>query len=249
MTQWRADPKKGAWLLPTRARYDLVKQFMGHLKKSETSTCGFVLISKWDEKGYRDVDYYDGWAPVILETNGLKRPESQGDKIRAAWNRIGIPNWDWIGWLGDDQEPMTKGWDRKYIEALNGCNIVTCNDDWAIHGDSDHKYERFAGAWAFSGPLLRALGYMFPNGMHQTCMDDVYEAIDMAEPISTKLRDVMIKHWHPQNGLRAPDETYEVGYGIYGSGDESKWRQWRHNGGVIEAAEKIRALKKEMGVA
>ena len=243
MTQWRANPEKGAWLLPSRKRYDLVKRFMNDLKESKASTCGFVLISDWDAAGYADVDWYDGWAPIVLKTN-LGRPESQGDKIRAIWDLIVC--WDWIGWLGDDQVPMTKGWDQKYIEALNGCNIVTCNDDWAIKGDDQHKYERMAGAWVFSGPLLRAIGYMFPNGMHQTCMDDAYEAIDMVEPISTKLRDVTIKHLHPQNGLRAADETYEIAYGKYGSGDESKWRQWRDNGGLAQAASNIKVLKESM---
>jgi hypothetical protein len=207
---------------------------------TETSTPGLVIIERREKDLYGDVALLPGWQWIIGDA------ESQGDKIRALWPSLA--DYDWVGWGGDDQRPITPHWDRDYINALTGTNLVSCNDDWTIHGDNRHPPGRLAGFWCFSGPLLRAIGYWYPSKpfpLHHTCLDDIYEHIDKLEPIRTILWDILIEHDHPQKkGANIPeDETAHRAYHYYGGGDELRWQAWRDSPEPIYAVERIRKLK------
>jgi hypothetical protein len=234
---WSADPQRGAWLIPSRGRPQKLARLMAALKDSECTTPGLVIIQHHETAAYGEVPLHLGWQLVAVD------PESQGDKIRAIWPRLHYL--DWIGLGGDDQIPITAGWDLRLIKALNGSNLVSCNDDWTIHGDERHPAGRIAGFVCFSGPLLRAIGHqVFLPGMHHTCFDDAYEHLDRLEPCRAILHDVLIKHRHYANSTDVPrDETYTKAYDYYGPSDELTWRKWRDGGDAARAASRIRGLK------
>lgn len=234
---WSANPQHGAWLIPSRNRPEKLARLMAALKETNCSTPGLVIIQHHERPAYQQLSLHNGWQLVAVD------PESQGDKIRAIWARL--HRLDWIGLGGDDQVPLTEGWDLRLIESLNGTNLASCNDNWAIHGDDRHPPGRIAGFICFSGPFLRALQHaVFPPGMHHTCIDDVYEHLDRLEPCRTILHDVTIMHRHYQNSVDVPkDETYTKAYDYYGPNDEVVWRQWRDGGEAARLAVRVRGLK------
>jgi len=234
---WSANPQHGAWLIPSRGRPEKLARLMASLKESDCTTPGLVIIQHHELPAYQQVPMHAAWQLVTVD------PESQGDKIRAIWPRL--YRLDWVGLGGDDQVPITPGWDLRLIAALNGTNFVSCNDDWAIHGDERHPPGRIAGFICFSGPFLRAINQqIFLPGMHHTCLDDAYEHLDRLEPCRSILHDVMIKHRHYRNSDDVPkDETYTKAYDHYGPSDEVTWRVWRDCGEAARAAVRIRGLK------
>lgn len=239
MTEWRADPQRGVWLVPSRGRPKNAARFMAALEASGCSTPGWLITQQDDTPNYQDMVLHPKWRIMSM------RSDSQGDKLRELWDQF--RDCEWVGLLGDDQVPTTMHWDTRLISELRGWNLVSCNDDWAIRGDALHQYERIAGTILMSGPLLRAVGYLFPPGMNHTCLDDVYESLDMAEPIRTTVRDVTIQHVHFANtpGL-GMDETYTKGYVHYGPVDQGLYYNWRDCGEMDRAAGRVRALKEQL---
>lgn len=233
----------GRWLLPTRRRPHNLLRFFEALQKTNTTTPGTLLIDCYD---YRDnqQDYdlvRDDWSIFIT------RYESQGDKVREYFKvyRSFTNALDWIGLIGDDQEPITPEWDQKLISKLDGKNLVSCNDDWAFHGDSRHPPGRIAGCMLWSMPLLQAVGYMFPPGLMHTRLDDVWEELDRHVKIRTVVPEVFIKHHHFRADPNVPyDETYKRGYEHYGHKDEAVFADWRDKGAMSYAIAMIKNLKR-----
>lgn len=221
------------WLVPSRRRpQNLAKQFDA-LRSSETTTPGLVLV---DQNDYRDLKAeYDalacpeGWQ--IIPTEG----ESMGDKVREMWPRYA--NLDWVGLMGDDNLPETKGWDQMLIKALTGWNIVSSNDGW----QAPH---RMAGATLWSGDLFRAVGYIYPTELQHLFIDDIWETLGRRTDCWHVRMDVMVRHAHVFiSGIQ--DETHKKAYSNWPN-DEARYLKWksREMFGVLAA---IRDLMRKRG--
>jgi hypothetical protein len=63
---------------------------------------------------------------------------------------------------------------------------------------------------------VRAVGYIFPPGLHHLYVDDVWEAIGRESGYWTTDMDVMVRHRHVLKGDAAADETHKKVYGTPG---------------------------------
>jgi hypothetical protein len=93
----------------------------------------------------------------------------------------------------------------KMIEGLRGHNFVSTNDCWKSRADV--AVGRMCGAWAFSGDLLRAVGYLVPPGLKKSYVDDVWEIIGRATGTWETRMDIVVRHLHPETGLAPVDDT------------------------------------------
>jgi hypothetical protein len=152
------------------------------------------------------------WGAVKAMLPGLSQKESavtpqpvdsMCGAMRVMWPTM--KELDWVGWADDDYFPETPGWDVKMVEALRGYNFVSTNDCWKARADV--KMGRMCGAWAFSGDLLRAVGYLVPAGLKKSYVDDVWETIGRATGTWETRMDVVVRHLHPETGLAAADDT------------------------------------------
>ena len=141
--------------------------------------------------------------------------------------------------------PITQRWDLRLIEALNGTNFVSCNDDWVNWKTRRQHPALVEYCCSSASACSRAINQqIFLPGMHHTCLDDAYEHLDRLEPCRMILHDVLIKHRHYPNSDDVPkDETYTKAYDHYGPRDEMTWRGWRDGGEAARAAVRIRGLK------
>jgi hypothetical protein len=186
---------------------------------------------------YDALELPPGW--FIHFTHG----ETQGEKIAEIWDQV--VDCAWLGLIGDDCVPETEGWDKRLVDRLDGSNFVSCNDGWQAP-------ERAANCWVISGPLVRAVGYIFPPGLHHLYVDDVWETIGREAGCWTLAMDVMVRHRHVLKGDAPVDETHEKVYGEgyphnhtaggWWASDGAAFKEWledeRHI--AVDAARKLR---------
>lgn len=224
---------KGLWILPSRRRLVKLAKFFEAATGAGMTTPGAVLVQKEElfelQSEYEALKLPSGWK--ILPTMG----EGMGDKCREIWPAI--KNLDWVGLACDDLRPQTMGWDQTLKAYINGKNIVTCND-------SQQGNVRMAGITMFSGPLLRAIGYLYAPGFWHTFMDNVWEDIGRATNCWTYVHEVLVTHDHPfTNQQLDPAKTDETTLKSYGQQkrDMDAYAHWKQHemAGVIE---RVKAL-------
>lgn len=219
------------WLLPSRSRPENLKRFFAACKATGTSTPGMALVDHVDyamhEAAY---DALKAEMPLGWQIRVTKLP-TQGAKIREIWDQV--KDSAWLGLIGDDNIPETPHWDRLLVERLTGWNLISCNDQWLAP-------RRVANCWVMSGPLVRAVGYIFPPGMEHLFVDDVWERIGREGGCWTCRMDVVVRHAHVMKGAAPADATHKA---VYGKGftvtqmgpdkenglwasDEAVYREW-----------------------
>lgn len=222
------------WLLPSKARPASLVRFFAAFEKTGGSTPGLVLIDAedWNERedAYDAIKLPLGWAWAITGIGCF----TQGQKIAAVWpDIIGSA---WIGLIGDDCVPETDAWDRRMVQALDGANVVSCNDGWQAP-------RRLGNCWVMAGDVLRAVGYIFPPGLQHLYVDDVWEAIGQAAQCWRCLMSVRVAHRHVLKGEAEADDTHRAVYGSNGS--NALGGLWPTDG---EAYERWKALDAQRAV-
>jgi hypothetical protein len=229
------------WLLPSRRRVANLQRFFAAYHTTGGSTLGMVLVDVADYAdncaAYDALELPLGW--FIHYTHG----ETQGEKITMVWEQI--VDCAWLGLIGDDCVPETPGWDKRLVDRLDGSNFVACNDGWQAPN-------RIGNCWVISGPLVRAIGYIFPPGLHHLYVDDVWETIGREAGCSTMDMGVMVRHRHVLKGDAPADETHEKVYGVnypadpaggLWASDSATFKEWleddRHV--AVDAARRLRS--------
>lgn len=220
----------GLWLLPSRRRLEKLALFFA----IPPTTPGAILVQK-DElaelrAGYDALPLPPGWSIQPTNADGL------GDKCREVWPAIS--KLDWVGLGCDDLRPQTPGWDRTLVARITGRNIVTCDDG------VQHE-ARMSGITVFSGPVLRAMGYMFPPEFWHTYVDNVWEDIGRGAGCWTYVPEVLITHDHPFTDQKLdPAKADETSYKSYGqqARDVAAYQRWMNNE-RDEVIKRVREMK------
>lgn len=192
---------KGMWLLPSLNRAGQLKGFFDAYLSTDGTTPGLVLVDKNDLsiEEYKKLKYPQGWELQITDSITM------GDKVREVFDTVS--DLDWVGILNDDHRPRTKDWDKRVVAHITGCNVVFTNDGPA----PDQRWNfpnRLCGAIAFSGKLLRDLGYMFPKNLHHFFSDDVWGILFGKAGCAQGLADVCVEHVHAYRDESLRDDTF-----------------------------------------
>lgn len=103
--------------------------------------------------------------------------------------------------LGDDHVPVTPGWDEQLLAALHGRMGVA-------YGNDLYQGERWPTAAVVSSPVVIALGYMAPPGVHHLYIDCFWKRLGQDLDCLEYLPDVIIEHVHPSAGKAELDDSY-----------------------------------------
>ncbi len=140
-------------------------------------------------------------------------PEGVEYEVRAdlrfvvPWiNALSVPRvgqYRFIGTLGDDNRPVTAGWDVKIMEALTQTPFAFGND----------LYPRPPGSLCCHifcrSEVIKTLGYFGPPALCHMYVDPTWMAWGEATGI-TYLHDVILEHLHYSVGKSPLDESYRT---------------------------------------
>lgn len=192
---------QGIWLLPTRRRPAKLANFFASAIRTGISTPGLILVDRAEyeelKAEYKAIKLPPGWA--YYGVGG----ESVGACIRELWPHT--KHLDWVGYLVDDQVCHSYLWDQRTIEHLNGKNFVSTDD-------AEQYPRRMVGALAFSGELLRTVGFLYPDGLWHAYWDDVWETLGRGTSCWSLVPDVLLTHAHPFNDATQADSTHTHAY-------------------------------------
>ncbi len=195
-------------LVPTRRRLGKLRNFCNSAIKTETTCPAILIVDRQDwqdnEEEYKAIEETHfpnrDWKFVITDAIGM------GPKVREVWD-LHVKGGKWVGILNDDHILVTKHWDKRLINQLNGKNFLTCNDRW-------NAPLRAAGATMFSMPLMEQFGFpMFPAQIDHLGIDDVFEQLGRQTGCWEVDMSVIVEHHHAFKNQDAVDETHTLVYG------------------------------------
>lgn len=203
---------EGIVVLPSLDRPQELVGFFKAYKETESIVPGLVLIDRHDffdrKLDYEAIELPRGWEYRITGDN-----RAMGDKIRSVFEEVS--KMDWVMILNDDHRPRTKNWDQKIIAHVTGYNIIGTNDG-AEPSKPWNAGRRLCGAITFSGPILRELGYMFPDGLQHMFSDDVWGMLCGRSGCGQVLMDICVEHEHAFMHKDKRDKTFELINGAKG---------------------------------
>lgn len=137
---------------------------------------------------------------------GLHYEVRHGLRFVTAWiNNLAVPRAGWygaVGHIGDDNVPLTDGWDVQVLRALGDSPFAFANDLYPREPGSlpSHVFMR--------SEVVTALGYMAPPQVRHIA-DLAWREWGNACGI-TFLPGVIIEHRHWSNGKAPMDPVYQA---------------------------------------
>lgn len=223
------------WLLPTKDRIENVARFFRSCLEYGCTTPGMVLVNA-DEWAERSAEY----GRLILPAGWSFRPVEATCLAEAVGAVLPeLIDGPWVGLLTDDLVPAFPGWDSALVGSLQGWNFVSSNDGWQAPA-------RMHGATVWSGPLLRAVGWLFPPGFRHLFMDNVWESIAAECGCWQTRMDIMVKHMHA--GITGAHDATEAHVNASWANDEAAWLEWERTDRASTCAS-VRAVMLAHGVS
>jgi hypothetical protein len=192
----------------------------------DTCTADTTLLAGLDEDDPSAQAYPAGPAYVI-------RP---GLRYVTAWvNELAVPraqDYLAIGHFGDDNVPVTPGWDTAMLRALGRTPFAFANDQYPSREPGTlccHVFMR--------SEVTRTLGYFGPPSISHMYVDVAWMAWGKACGI-TYLHDVLIPHRHYTTGASQLDETYARSCART-SEDLQAWHAYCRSGGLNDDIGKL----------
>lgn len=196
----------GVFLLPTAGRLQNLRRFLVSAREMGTTEVGWVLVNA-PELAEKRLDYE---RAIALAPKGwvLKGVDADcyGAAIRAVWDET--RHMRWIGLVSDDLVAASPNWDTALIATLQGWNFASTNDGW--QNGEDGQPLRMHGAIAWSGDLVRAVGWIFPPDFRHIFHDDVWETLGKEAGCWSFQPQIMCRHLHEaREGVIGPTMNRE----------------------------------------
>jgi hypothetical protein len=154
-----------------------------------------------------------------------------------------FPAMPWYGVIADDNTVETTGFERALIDAAGPWGVASGNDCWQAQEDVRHG--RMHGAIVFGGDLVRALGYIIPEGFAHLYWDDLWETIGRELGVWKCLMSVLTPHNHPiRQGVEMDATTARVNSAEMYQADRERYRAWLKD----EAPGDLERCRRAMGI-
>jgi len=176
---------------------------------------------------YLALDVWNGtWASNVVGPRRRLGPT-------LNWLAESFPDYDAIGFMGDDHRPRTPRWDEMVCKVLDGMGAAI------VYGDDLLQHERLPTAVFMTSNIPAALGWMCPPGMVHLYLDDAWKALGEGMGRLRYLPNVVIEHLHPTAGKAPMDERYaEVNSAEQYASDGAVFEEFKR-AGLPAALEKL----------
>lgn len=184
-------------IVPTRGRPENIKDLIKSFEDTEAEADLLIVLDDDDAKlgHYLNLDCES--VTFKNDTRGVVKPLNEAAHIKRNLYRH-------FAFLGDDNRPRTKHWDRRFIDVLDeaGTGLVYGND--LLQG------EALPTAVAMTSDIVRALDGMVPRVLTHLYADNFWLRLGQDLGSIHYLPDVIIEHLHPVNGKAEWDDLYRT---------------------------------------
>jgi hypothetical protein len=224
------------YIVPTRGRPQnaarLVKAF-ANMKTYE----GTRLIFAIDEDDTSYGEYVDVFMDVMEKYDWVSWVDGPRLRMNGTLNAVAnsvvlAENVYALGFMGDDHEPLTHGWDTAYLQVLRAGAFV-------VYGDDTIQHEAIPTQIAMRADIVRAIGYMAPPVLVHLYMDNFW--YDIAEKLGGRayLPSIVVRHHHPIAAAAEWDQTYIEANANHADGE--RYLEYVGSGQLDADAAKVRA--------
>jgi hypothetical protein len=201
-------------LLPVRGRPANLARFREAFAATATRGTDLLVIMDADD------DSYNGQlGPGSDVTAMICDRMPTGPKVNAAAAKH-AGSYSALMFMGDDNVPVTPGWDALLLEACAHSGMAFANDL------SGHAGLLPCSAMMTSD-IVQALGWMALPSVSHFFMDNVWLELGQRAGCLTYLPGVVIDHRHPVWGKAASDELYDTARPLYWEHDEAAFSAWK----------------------
>lgn len=239
-------------IVPTRGRPVNARQLWAAWQESVTGEADLYFAVDDDDPWLNAYEVeFNRMTDVRYSIGRRRRMVGTLNEVACAF----ADQYSYLGFMGDDHRPRTRGWDRRLVEALSHHQTVHA---WSspdalretrtpktglAYGNDLLQGAAMPTAVAMTSDIVRALGYMAPPSMKHLCIDLVWK--DWGEAIDrlTYLDDVIIEHVHPANGKAQMDTGYEEANSSEQlQNDSAAYYRYRDGNGLRDDVKKLEAL-------
>lgn len=219
-------------IVPTRGRPQNAARLAKAFEETDSLNADLVFVADADDP---ELPAYHEVAPRLLIYGG--GPEESGMTAPLNW-AAGLYGdiYDYLGFMGDDHVPRTRGWDAHVLGALE------TGGPGVVYGDDLLQGAALPTAVFLPSRLVRALGFMAPAVLRHLYVDNFWLELGAATGGLRYLPDVVIEHLHPAAGKAPMDERYTaVNSAEADRLDRQAWHTFRDGGGLAGAVQRVRA--------
>lgn len=192
-----------AMLVPSRGRPGKVAELVEACMGITTVSTQLAVIVDDDDPalpGYQELELGDFAELLVIDKTALPAPA----KIAQILNWAG-PSYagrhSYVGFMGDDHRPRTKGWDEALIQALDRPGVAYGNDLF--------QQQNLPTSCVISSEIVQALGYMCPPLCEHLFLDNFWMLLGHITGNLAYLKDVVVEHCHPAAGKADWDPGYQ----------------------------------------
>lgn len=193
-----------AVIVPSAKRPQNAKRLARAFRATIADPDTYLVLAVDDDEPY--LDAYREIRNTFSEVCSLRIMKDSPHRIGPIINDITRdlldeePPPDFIGFMGDDHEPKTPGWDADLVHALGGRPGVS-------YGNDMNKGSDLPTACLIDARVVAALGYLVPPGMHHLYLDDFWLMLGHATHLAYR-GGTVIEHLHPTVGKAPLDDSY-----------------------------------------
>lgn len=188
-------------IVPSRGRPENITRLANAMHGTMTAATRLIVVIDIDDplagEYVKALDNPGPWASLYVQS-GAK-------KLNPILNYVApmyAPFCDYIGFMGDDHLPRTKGWDAELIGAIGQKPGVAYANDL-------FQKQNLPTSVVMSSALVRGLGYMAPPSLQHMYMDNFWKRLGTDLDHMIYMPEVIIEHMHPFAGKAELDAGYQ----------------------------------------
>jgi hypothetical protein len=220
-------------IIPSRARPRNIARLIDSMKETCRLGTHFVLGVDDDDPELAAYEF------VMEHAGGFGSMITGPRKGLTAWTNslasVYAGDYPYLGSFGDDHLPVTPGWDKALVKAVQKMGTGFAYP-W------DNSREDIPEAVVMSSGIVRALGWMALPSLEHWYIDIVWADLGHGAGCIKHLRAVVVDHVHPGKGKAPADQTYADSGGKI-TADRDAYHQWRRSGQMTEDINKILSLQ------
>lgn len=190
------------WIVPSRSRPDNITNLISAFKTTRCMADLLVVVDNDDPQleGYHRVQE----SSASLSWVGFEYDERL--RLGGTLNKYArhfCPDYDVIGFMGDDHRPKTPIWDGLMARKLRDMKTGI------VYGNDLYQGANLPTEVCMTTDIITALGYMVPPTMTHLYLDNFWLTLGREAGCIEYMEHVIIEHLHPSAGKAGGDAVYD----------------------------------------